>query len=412
MRRPAPDPFPLRDILLFSTADFDHPTWTNKQHMAVHFAKRGYRVAYVDSLGLRQPTMSARDLGRIGRRLLRALPLPRQVYRNIWRISPLVLPFHASRLVRAFNARLLYGLISAQLRLLGMRRPLIWTYNPVIADLCAVLPHSGIVYHCVDDLRASPRIDPEIIDAGERRLGEIADLCFATSPALRDRMRKFFSQVVYDPNCCDAAFFETAADPLLEPGELREIPHPRLLFLGALSAYKVDFACIRSLAGRMPEAHWVLVGPIREGEPASELPPVLPNVHVLGLRDYGRLPYFMAHADIAVMPVPRNDYTTSMFPMKFFEYLAAGLPLVGTRLPALAEFEALYFPVDSEEDFHQTLLDVLNGARKDPALVREACRRHSWEARFARMEVALQRHLHCDAREKAESVSQAEAEPC
>jgi glycosyltransferase involved in cell wall biosynthesis len=97
----------------------------------------------------------------------------------------------------------------------------------------------------------------------------------------------------------------------------------------------------------------------------------------------------MAHADVAVMPVPLNSYTDAMFPMKFFEFLAAGLPVIGSRLPALKDFEDLYFPSDSAEEFQVNLEKVLSGTRRDSRAIDEACRYHSWEARFARMEAVL-----------------------
>ncbi len=59
-------------IVMFSTADWDNPFWTNKQHMALHLARRGYRVLYVESMGLRKPTINGSDLARIWRRLKRA----------------------------------------------------------------------------------------------------------------------------------------------------------------------------------------------------------------------------------------------------------------------------------------------------------------------------------------------------
>jgi glycosyltransferase involved in cell wall biosynthesis len=379
----------MGDILMFSTADWDNAVWTNKQRTAVLFAERGYRVLYVDSLGLRRPALNARDLQRICRRLWKSLPFARRVRPNLWRVSPLTLPLHGNERARRFNSGLLRRLISLNLKGLGMTRPLIWTYNPVIADLCASLPHSGIVYHCVDDLRAAPRIDAAAIEEGEKRLGRAADLCFATSPLLCERMRALFARTAYEPNVCDQAFFATAGQALPLPPELRDIPRPRLLFVGAVSDYKVDFTLLEYLARRMPEAHFPLVGPVGEGQPDGTPPPKLPNIHILGAIPYGRLPYFMAHADAALLPAPHNAYTAAMFPMKFFEYLAAGLPLVGTRLPALAEFEDLYFPSDDAEDFYQNLRKVLAGERRDAASADAACRRHSWEARFARMEIAL-----------------------
>jgi glycosyltransferase involved in cell wall biosynthesis len=377
------------DILLFSTADWDNPFWTNKQQMAVLFAKRGYRVLYVDSLGLRRPGLHKRDFLRIAGRLRKALPVPRQVQPGLWRLSPLVLPLHSSPLAAAAGNFLLQAVLRPSLRLLGMPRPLIWTYNPLVAELCASLPHSGIIYHCVDDLRAAPHIDGTAVARGEEKLGRAAGLCFVTSLPLRERMQKIFPKVVYEPNVCEQAFFETAVQGLPEPEELRSLPRPRLLFIGALSAYKVDFPLLETLARALPEARFTLIGQKGEGQPDSASPPCLPNVHLLGAQAYGRLPYFMANCEAAILPAPRNAYTDAMFPMKFFEYLAAGLPLAATRLPALADFENLYFPADTADEFCNNLRRILNGERRDPAAIIAACRRHNWEARFARMEKAI-----------------------
>ncbi|MFT4300512.1 MAG: glycosyltransferase [Desulfovibrio sp.] len=270
-----------------------------------------------------------------------------------------------------------------------MRAPLIWTYNPIIANICESIPNSGIVYHCVDDLGAAPRIDHSVISAGEKHLGTLAKVCFATSPFLRDRMKNLFPHVVYEPNVCDQAFFETARSMPHPPPELANIPHPRVLFVGALSEYKVDYDLIETLAQRHPQMHWVLIGPVGEGQPDSRKPPNMDNIHILGPRAYGQLPYFMAHCDVAALPVPRNAYTDAMFPMKFFEYLAAGLPVVGSRLPALKDFEHLYFSSASADEFEDNLIKALAGERQDTNAIDAACRYHSWEARFARMEAVL-----------------------
>ena len=61
------------DVVLLATADWANPFWTNKQHVAVELARRGHRVLYVDSLGLRRPSASQHDFGRILKRLVRGL---------------------------------------------------------------------------------------------------------------------------------------------------------------------------------------------------------------------------------------------------------------------------------------------------------------------------------------------------
>lgn len=378
-----------RDILMFSTADWDNPFWTNKQYMATLFAKRGYRVLYVDSLGLRRPQLCQRDIKRIVARLVKGVPLLRQVLPNIWRVSPLILPLHNSARAHTLNTHLLVCSIKYQLARLGMGRPLIWTYNPNITNLCTNLPHSGIVYHCVDALDAAPGIDSVNITEGEKQLGSVAHLCFTTSPVLYQRMLPVFPRVEYEPNVCDLPFFETARGTLRQPADLARIPQPRILFVGALSHYKVDYSLMEALAVRNPSMHWVLIGSVGEGQPDSISPPTLPNIHLLGPRTSGQLPYYMAHCQVAALPAARNAYTDAMFPMKFFEFLAAGLQVVGTRLPALSEFENLYFPSDDVEGFEANLHKVLAGELRDPMAIAAACRTHNWEARFARMEAVV-----------------------
>ena len=99
-----------RDVLILSTADWDNPSWTNKQHMAVQFAQHGWRVLYVDSLGLRRPVLKKKDFLRIGKRLINGLKEAHEVRSSIWRISPLVLPFqkHAQPLDSEMDIALAY----------------------------------------------------------------------------------------------------------------------------------------------------------------------------------------------------------------------------------------------------------------------------------------------------------------
>lgn len=380
------------DVVILSSADWDNPCWTNKQHMAVQFAEHGWRVLYVDSLGLRQPTLHKSDIKRIFRRLVQAFPWPRKVRPNIWRVSPLVLPLHRYAWARMLNDRILRFSLRFQSWLLGMKKPLLWTYNPLTAKLCSKLPRRGVVYHCVDDLGASPRIDPDAIRNGEKELAKVADICFTTSPVLQERMQQLFRNSIYEPNVCEYDVFRAAtARELPEPEELKDIPHPRLLFVGALSEYKVDFSLIKEVARRMPDAHWIFIGAQGEGQPDSKKLESMPNLHILGPKPYCSLPSFMRYCDAAVLPAARNAYTDAMFPMKFFEYLAGGLQVVASRLPALREFEELYFPAEDANSFCVALERVLKGEKREPEPIDSACRYHCWAERFTRMEDALKK---------------------
>lgn len=375
-----------KSILLLSTADWDNPFWTNKQRMAVLFAEHGYRVVYVDSLGLRKPSLHSGDIKRIINRMLKAIPVLRKVRDNIWRISPFVIPFHSISFIRRLNKYILLLTIKWNFFLLGIKNPIVISYTPIASDICSDLKKSAVIYHCVDDLGASPGIDETVIREAEKKLAGITDLCFVTSKKLLAMLSSVFKHVEYDPNVCDLSLFQSARAQRTEPEDLRAIPHPRLIFVGALSQYKVDFSMIRQVAEKLPHVHWILIGAVGEGQPGTQRPPEGDNIHLLGPRPYEALPSYLGYCDIAVLPATRNNDTAAMFPMKFFEYLASGLPVVSTRLPALEDFEDLYFPADSAEEFALHIEQVLAGKRKDAEAIEAACRYHTWEARFARME--------------------------
>ena len=72
------------DIVVLATADWDHPLWTNKQHVTVSLVDEGCRVLYLESLGLRPAHATGRDVKRIVQRLWRGLRPPRRVRRNLW----------------------------------------------------------------------------------------------------------------------------------------------------------------------------------------------------------------------------------------------------------------------------------------------------------------------------------------
>jgi len=338
---------PRRDVVLLATADWDHPFWTNKQHVASTLAALGHRVLYVESVGLRAPRLEGQDLQRLWRRLRRGLRPPRQVASDLWVWSPLLIPAAHTGWKAALNRCLFAALLHFWRRRLRLRADLLWTYNPLTGCLLP-LENSGfrqLVYHCVDDLAAQPCMPAALIALEEERLCRAATQIFVTSPELLQSRGCFNPQIRYDPNVADVDHFAVARDPQLPiPPDLQALPPgPRLGFIGAISAYKLDLKLIADLARHRPDCQIVLIGRVGEGDPDTVLDDLvaLANVHHLGPRSYGQLPSYLRGFDVALLPCPLNDYTRAMFPMKFFEYLAAGVPVVATQLPALQAFRHL-----------------------------------------------------------------------
>ncbi len=378
-----------RDIVCVGFADWDTELWTNQQHLMSLLAREN-RVLFVESIGLRQPELARRDLARIARRLRRGLAPPRSAD-GLHVLSPLVLPFHRFGLARALNRRLLPALVRRASHRLGFRRPILWAYVPQAEVLIDVLDPSLIVYHCVDDIAAHGRIDAASFAAAEARFAARADLVLASAPALAERLRGISGNVLYAPNVADTELFSRALDAGPVDPAIAALPSPRIVFTGAIVAVKLDLALLAELARLRRGFSFALVGPVGPGEPRADISAITgqPNIHLLGPRAYRQLPGVLRGADAGLIPYARNALTESIFPMKVFEYLAAGLPVVATPLPALAGVADVATAPDAEG-----IAELLDGALADddPDRKAERSRRaasHSWERRIDEIAAAV-----------------------
>lgn len=378
-----------RDIVCVGTADWATELPINQHQLMRRLAARN-RVLFVESLGLRRPQLASRDLSRIRRRLLAGLRGPRAAD-GLHVLSPLVLPFHGSAAVRALNRRLLRRQVGRAARRLGMRAPILWAYAPQAEDLLDPLEPSAVVYHCVDDVAAQKGVDAESFRDAEERFARRADLVLASAPALAERMRSLSAHVLYAPNVADTALFATALEPGPVDPALEALPRPRLVFQGAVVATKLDLGLLEKTARLRPGWSVVLVGPRGAGDPGADLSALdrPANIHLVGPRDAAELPAVLRGADAGLIPYAINDLTRSVFPMKVYEYLAAGLPVLTTPLPALEGVEAVDVVGDAAALVGAVERELALDSPERRAERSRAAAAHSWEARIAEIESAL-----------------------
>ncbi|GAB2896616.1 glycosyltransferase family 1 protein [Uliginosibacterium flavum] len=331
---------PPQSCILFATADWDEPYWTNKQHCAKSLAELGTKVLYVESVGLRSPKAgSAKDWGRLWNRLHKGLAslifgAPERAP-GIYVLSPLLVPAgHLHAFTRRINRLLFKSAIARTTRQQGFTSPLIWTYHPFMLDVIDGMRKGPLLYHCVDDLAAVPGVDGPAFRAAEQQLLQRADVVFATAPVLAEHCKQYNANTHFLPNVVDAEHFGRALEPGPIPADLACIPEPRLCYHGVLSDFKVDFQLLIDCAHLKPEWSWVLIGEEREGQHSPLVAELrtLPNVHFLGYKPYAQLPDYLRGMRVGLLPSLINDYTRSMFPMKYYEYLAAGMATVSTPL--------------------------------------------------------------------------------
>jgi|HubBroStandDraft_3_1064219.scaffolds.fasta_scaffold28236_2 glycosyltransferase involved in cell wall biosynthesis len=370
------------DIVCVGFADWNTELWTNQHHLMSRLAREN-RVLFVESLGLRRPQISGRDLKRVFKRLRDGLRGPRRTD-GLNVLSPLVLPFHAHSTARRINGWLLPMLVGRATRRLGFERPILWAYVPQAEALIQTLKPGLVIYHCVDDIAAQPGIDAASFSSAEIGFAKRADLVLASAPTLTARLSEVAHDVLYAPNVADVELFATALDPGPIDPALVELRHPLIVFTGAVVATKLDVGLLVELARAQPDWSFALVGPIGLGDPRTDVSALTaePNVHLLGRRAYEQLPAVLRAADAGLIPYAHNKLTESIFPMKVYEYLAAGLPVVATALPSLAEVADVATARDAG-GIAKLLRDALAQDSRQHRLERSRrARGHSWDARL------------------------------
>lgn len=375
-----------KNIIIYSTADWDNPFWTNKQHVAKQLAVRGYKVLYVESLGLRAPSLKIADAQRVIKRLKKFAQGLRKINNNLSVLSPLAIPGGGKfPFVKKLNDKIVRAQMGIAIKKLGLENHWAWTYNPTSLQLLSSFSPSKIIYHTVDDLSAAPGMDGVNIRLRENELLQKVDIVFCTSPKLLEYIQvQTHKPSYYFPNVVDVEHFRKAHGRPI-PEDLKDIPKPILGFVGAISNYKLDMELINNTAEKHPEWSFVLIGKVGEGQPTTELSlKQLPNIHLLGPRSYDEVPAYMHHFDIGLIPCPINDYTQSMFPMKFFEYMASDTPVVARDIYSLKEFLNIHYSYGTPEKFEKQIISALN-AKDTFSRYKNDLDHYSWTSRMNTM---------------------------
>jgi len=140
---------------------------------------------------------------------------------------------------------------------------------------------------------------------------------------------------------------------------------------------------LAQVAGARPEWSFALIGPVGVAEKQSRLQPLrLPNVHLLGYRPYEMLPNYLKGMDVCIIPYAVTEHTASVFPIKFFEFLASGKPVVVTPLPSLLPFRGAARIAEGAEAFVQAIAESLERDTAEAKEVRLAlARANTWDKR-------------------------------
>lgn len=377
------------DMVVFGEDWGEHPSST--QHLVQRLAAHR-RVVWINSIGMRRPRMTARDIGRLAgkARSLTGLgrasaglpkqdglaPAERPAGLSVHSIA--AIPAPGSRIAYALNRRMLGRQVRHLIEARGLVRPVFWTSLPTALPAVGTLGEKAVVYYCGDDFGALAGVDHVPVQTMERALVSRADLILAASDVLAARFPEEKTRVV--PHGADIGLF---ANPAPRAPEL-PIDRPCAGFYGSLSSW-IDFELLARVAARMPDWQFVLVGPVQADLWGL---PSLPNVQLLGPLPHARLPGFSQHWSVSLIPFKSCPQIDACNPLKLREYMAAGTPIASTDFPALAPYRDFVHLGGDAASFEVAIRNAaLDGARNGERRARVAS--ETWDHRAADVAAAV-----------------------
>jgi glycosyltransferase involved in cell wall biosynthesis len=254
----------------------------------------------------------------------------------------------------------------------------VWLYTPMALEVAAALRPTTLVYDVMDDL-ASFHGAPAELRLRHRQALRRADVVFTGGRSL------YAGVVAHRPT--GVHLFPSGVEPehFAPARALRPLRRAKPVagYVGVIDE-RLDLDLLGQLADALPDWEVRVVGPVVKIDPASL--PQAPNLVYPGPAPYHRLPEVMAGFDVALMPFALNEATRSISPTKTLEYLAAGLPVVSTRVPdVVADHQAVVDLADDGSAFASACRRAGAGAGPRTADVDALLRRQTWDSIAGRM---------------------------
>lgn len=279
--------------------------------------------------------------------------------------------------------------------------PVLWVANVPMAFLMERVRCRLRIFDAIDDWEHIPALGPHLaIKECYETMAARADIIFTVSEYLAAKFeRKAPTALVrHVPNGVDLELFQRPADPPRARRRLRKGKQPVLTYVGVLSS-RFDAELTAALSRAFPRSRILLVGPVHTRE-APELTCLrgLPNVEFKGLVHHRHVPEILRDSDVLLIPHRRSTLALSMDPLKLYEYLTTGLPVVSTDVPPVRSYQALVYIAHDAASFIEKVgeaLDEQETPRADDlwrARIREA-QRHSWKHRVESILEAVRTRL-------------------
>ena len=359
--------------------------------LARNMEKKGFLFCCSFPCSIKEAWQDPRQLKKRG-----ILPLfgPQQVAENIFIGTPCVWIPGIARHAGQANS-LSWRMVSIQIkRALKNIAPnecfkIAWVYKPEHLYCLGLIEEDMTIYECYDEYQldyfnSNPLPQVALL---ENELLMRANMVFITSKSLLKRGEAWKKKIFYAPNGVSFNHFVNAFNHKpLESTVIVSIPKPRLGFVGNISRF-LDLKLIEEIARKKTNWSLILIGPVDESaKQIVEKWASIPNIYLLGRVDFCHLPLYLKDFDVALAPFQWNELCYHINPLKVWEYLAAGKPVVASLMSELESLSDIIYLARDRNSFLKQVENALESNNLDRIQrgIHEA-EKHSWNQLTASM---------------------------
>lgn len=376
--------------------------WRNRHHLMSRFSEHN-RVLYVEpALGFRKLRHYLNNVNKTadfstlfsGKDLITRLSKNMHIYH-----SPLYIPIFGRFPLSKFSLFVWLKQLMRTLSKLEMKNPIIWLSRPNMYQYLKVLNEKMSIYHVVDEYLAYGNPLNSIkssVSMMENNLIKAVDAVVVVSNALYESKSLLGVPTYVVQNGVDTnAYNDALADNSSKAQDLNSITGFLIGYSGLISG-RLNLSLLYRIAAERPDYSIILMGQVNKRGYEEEFQKLerMPNIYFIGSKPIETVPYYIKAFDVCLVPYAINEETRNLDALKFYDYLAAGKPVVTTNIPAVKQFSDVSYISNSDSEFlnkiHLALSEntpFLSDKRKKFASA------NTWDLRVEQLSNIIEKHI-------------------
>lgn len=371
----------MKKIIFADFMEFDDPcNKLGNYHYAKCFAKNGYEVLWMSCLFNYLTYIKYPEVYRKRKELskLKRHKLDENIFGFAIRSKRLYgkYPFCNKANIALENEKYIYGDVYKKFEKIGfLNVDILWISNPKQFWLTNVIKYKKLIFRIPDDFTEFG-VFPNGIKEIEKKLIEKADVNFVTAKELGEKVSQYDKVAYLLPNGCDYEYFFNSSEDI--PKEFVSDNKKKIIYVGAIGEW-FDTCLIKKLAKEIEDANIYIIG-----KPKINLSDIenIVNIKILGARPYSSITQYLKNSDIGIIPFKVNKFTDRINPIKLFEYLSCGIPVVSTNMKEVVRLDSPAYIGKNNDEFIEITKRLLSKQKNDNLKFLEFAKNNSWNSRY------------------------------